>query len=175
MSASDLAGAKSVIEWAALDSPVGTLYLAASGKGLRSVCFEHHWEARRRRLSPGGGAEWLRADDPAGAASALARYFEGELDAPCGLEARPEGSAFQQDVWASLRQVPAGATVTYAQLATTSGHPRAARAVGGAMAANPLAVVVPCHRVVAAGGGPGGYGGGRQAKAWLLGHERRFA
>jgi methylated-DNA-[protein]-cysteine S-methyltransferase len=89
------------------------------------------------------------------------------------LRVQATGSAFQQRVWDALREIPVGATVSYVHLARTVGAPNASRAVGRANATNPVAVVVPCHRVVRADGALGGYGGGLDRKRWLLQHERQ--
>ncbi len=114
--------------------------------------------------------------DAAGAAGRLARYFAGELGS---LDEQPlelHGTPFQRAVWEALRTIPAGRTWTYAELARHAGRPRAVRAAGAANGANPLAVFVPCHRVIAADGTLWGYGGGLARKAWLLRHEgARFA
>lgn len=101
------------------------------------------------------------------AARQLAGYFARTRRAfqlPLGLQ----GTPFQLQVWNALLRIPYGETRTYGQLAVELGHPGAARAVGAANGANPLAIVVPCHRVIAAGGGLGGYGGGLERKRFLL-------
>lgn len=103
--------------------------------------------------------------------TALAAYFDGELDALRGLDVDPGGTPFQRQVWNALRDISAGTTQSYAQLACAVGRPKAARAVGAANARNPLAVVVPCHRLIGAGGGLTGYAGGLDRKRWLLEHE----
>jgi methylated-DNA-[protein]-cysteine S-methyltransferase len=104
----------------------------------------------------------------------LEQYFSGcrrEFQLSFGLTGL---TPFTQTVLAALQSVPFGTTITYGELAAKAGFPRAARAVGGAMAANPLPIIIPCHRVVAAGGRPGGYsgGGGVRTKEWLLAFER---
>ncbi len=104
----------------------------------------------------------------------LDAYFAGDLtdfDVPLDLG----GSGFQRQVWAGLRCIPYGGTCSYAQLAAAIGRPRAWRAVGSANGRNPVAIIVPCHRVIAGGGGLGGYAGGLDRKAWLLAHERAVA
>lgn len=102
-------------------------------------------------------------------AAALAAYFAGDLDALTALPAAPEGTPFQQRVWAALREIPAGRTWSYQQLAERVGS--VARAVGSANGANPVGIVIPCHRVIGADGGLVGYAGGLEAKRWLLRHE----
>jgi methylated-DNA-[protein]-cysteine S-methyltransferase len=111
------------------------------------------------------------AEDAAGAATRLARYFAGELQA---LDEQPVellGTAFQREVWTALRAIPAGETRSYSALARALGRPNAVRAVAAANGANPVAVFVPCHRVIAAGGTLWGYGGGLPMKQALLRHE----
>jgi methylated-DNA-[protein]-cysteine S-methyltransferase len=87
------------------------------------------------------------------------------------LEIDTDGTPFQEKVWSRLRKIPAGATLSYAQLARAVGKPSAVRAVAGANARNPVSVVVPCHRVIASDGKLAGYGGGIPRKRWLLAHE----
>lgn len=105
----------------------------------------------------------------------LAAYFAGDLAAIDDLAVSASGTDFQQRAWAALREVPAGAPISYRELAARAGAPGAARAAGSACARNPVAVVVPCHRVVRADGCLGGYGGGVARKRWLLDHERGLA
>jgi methylated-DNA-[protein]-cysteine S-methyltransferase len=109
--------------------------------------------------------------DAAGAATRLARYFDGELAALDEQPVRLLGTDFQRDVWSVLRTIPAGETRSYAALAKSLGKPDAVRAVAAANGANPVAVFVPCHRVIAADGSLWGYGGGLPMKQWLLRHE----
>jgi methylated-DNA-[protein]-cysteine S-methyltransferase len=104
-------------------------------------------------------------------AGALSAYFAGDLRALDSLEVAEGGTAFQRQVWAALRRIPAGAAWSYADLAREVGRPAAVRAVGQANGANPVGLVQPCHRVVASGGGLGGYAGGLERKSWLLAHE----
>jgi len=102
---------------------------------------------------------------------ALRRYFEGEVDALDSLETDPGGTAFQAAVWRELRRIPAGHTRTYGELAEGIGHPGAARATGGAVGANPIPLVIPCHRILGGDGKLTGFGGGIRRKHWLLSHE----
>jgi methylated-DNA-[protein]-cysteine S-methyltransferase len=99
-------------------------------------------------------------------------YLAGDLGAIDAIVVDPGGTPFQRAVWAELRRIPAGRTRSYAEMARTIGAPTAVRAVGAANGANPIAIVIPCHRVVASDGGLGGYGGGLARKRWLLEHER---
>ncbi|MGP8247435.1 MAG: methylated-DNA--[protein]-cysteine S-methyltransferase [Bryobacteraceae bacterium] len=102
----------------------------------------------------------------------LEAYFAGEVTAIDRIPVDARGTPFQLEVWAALRQIPAGSTTTYGQLAARIGRPNACRAVGLANGSNPVAIVVPCHRVIGANGALTGYGGGLARKRWLLDHER---
>jgi methylated-DNA-[protein]-cysteine S-methyltransferase len=111
------------------------------------------------------------ATDPHGLSAAITQYFEGKLDAIDRIPVETGGTSFQQKVWRALRGIPCGSTTSYGQLARQIGHPAAVRAVGTANGANPVAVVLPCHRVIGANGSLTGYGGGIERKRWLLNHE----
>jgi methylated-DNA-[protein]-cysteine S-methyltransferase len=102
---------------------------------------------------------------------AITKYFEGDLAAIDSLPVKTEGTVFQRKVWDALRSIPCGTTMSYAQLAAQIGRPAAVRAVGLANGANPVGVIVPCHRVIGANGSLTGYGGGLHRKSWLLKHE----
>jgi len=104
-------------------------------------------------------------------ARARAATEAGDLGAVDDILVEPGGTPFQRDVWMALRRVPAGTTVTYAQLAQTVGRPAASRAVGAANGRNPVSIVIPCHRMIGSDGSLTGYGGGLHRKRWLLGHE----
>jgi methylated-DNA-[protein]-cysteine S-methyltransferase len=105
-------------------------------------------------------------------AEALTAYFAGELHALDAIEVAFEvGTPFQRLVWSELTKIPVGATISYAELARRIGRPSAVRAVGAANGKNPIALVVPCHRVIGADGSLTGYGGGLDRKEWLLHHE----
>ena len=152
--------------------PLGTWSLAASPLGLCLLHFEADWDyvgkALTRRFGPVSLAE---GKDPCGAASALRAYFGGDLRAIDAVPVDPGGTEFQQAVWSALRRIPVGRTTCYSELAARIGRPAAVRAVGAANGANPVAVVIPCHRVIGKDGGLIGYGGGLERKAWLLRHE----
>ncbi|HTL86271.1 MAG TPA: methylated-DNA--[protein]-cysteine S-methyltransferase [Acidimicrobiia bacterium] len=110
--------------------------------------------------------------DGAGVYDALSRYFAGDRDALDDIFVEPDdGTPFQRAVWRELRRIPAGTTISYAELARRVGRPSASRAVGMANAANPVALIVPCHRVIRTGGALGGYAYGLTYKRWLLDHE----
>lgn len=108
---------------------------------------------------------------PGAAARSLARYFEGDRQAIDTLALDPGGTAFQRSVWEALRAIPAGTTATYGAVARRLGRPRAMRAVGAANGANPISIVIPCHRLVGHDGALTGYAGGLDRKRWLLRHE----
>jgi methylated-DNA-[protein]-cysteine S-methyltransferase len=117
-----------------------------------------------------------RVPDAAGSATALRAYFRGDLAAVDRLEVDPDGTEFQLRVWAGLRRIPAAETTSYGALARSLGLPTSAcRAVGAANGANPIWIVVPCHRVMGASGALTGYAGGLDVKRWLLDHERAAA
>jgi methylated-DNA-[protein]-cysteine S-methyltransferase len=103
--------------------------------------------------------------------TALAAYFAGDLKGLRGIKCRLAGTPFQRSVWSALRRIPAGTTTSYGALAERIERPTAVRAVGHANGANPISVVVPCHRVIGADGSLTGYGGGLDRKRWLLAHE----
>jgi methylated-DNA-[protein]-cysteine S-methyltransferase len=105
--------------------------------------------------------------------AALTAYFDGDLGALDDLPVSQPGGDFHQAAWKVMREVPAGETITYAELAGRVGNPRAVRAAGSACARNLIAPIVPCHRIVRTGGALGGYYYGLGAKEWLLAHERR--
>jgi methylated-DNA-[protein]-cysteine S-methyltransferase len=120
------------------------------------------WQLRERP-SPGEAAQRLRA------------YFAGELGAIDSVAVSTGGTEFQAAAWHALRGIAAGTTATYTEQAARIGRPRAVRAVGAANGRNPVAIVLPCHRVVGAAGALTGYAGGLATKQWLLAHERDFA
>ena len=101
----------------------------------------------------------------------LERYFAGELDALDEVQVEMNGTDFQRRVWSALRDVKAGRTASYSDVARSIGSPAAVRAVGAANGANPVAVIVPCHRIIGTNGTLTGYGGGLERKQWLLRHE----
>jgi methylated-DNA-[protein]-cysteine S-methyltransferase len=104
-------------------------------------------------------------------AARLRAYLGGDLAALEAIEVAPEGTLFQQNVWAQLRKIPVGRTISYGELAKRIGNPRAVRAVARANATNPIAIVIPCHRVIGSDGTLTGYAGGLDRKRWLLSHE----
>ena len=160
------------VGFARMETPIGALWLFAAGGALAGLAFEDQRAALKSHLNRRFGGHVIEEEeDPAGAVARLAAYFAGDLEAIGAIQVDPGGTPFQRAVWSALRCIPAGRTVAYSELASLSGHPRAVRAVGLANARNPIAIVVPCHRVSGADGSLTGYGGGLERKAWLLRHE----
>ena len=161
-----------------LRTPIGEMLILADRDGhLRVTDWVDH-EARMRRLlvrhyGP-KGFSLHPTRNPHGLTKAIAKYFAGDLDAIDALPVATHGTPFQQSVWRALRNIPCGTTVSYLELAKQIGRPAAVRAVGLANGANPIGVVVPCHRVIGANGSLTGYGGGLERKRWLLEHERQM-
>ena len=153
-----------------IDSPIGPITLTASEAGLQSV-----WIQKTDKNRP--ALEGLTYD-PAflrEASAQLSAYFNGELQCfELAIDARG-GTAFQQQVWQALTAIPFGQTASYSDIARQISAPKAVRAVGAANGRNPIAIVVPCHRVVGADGSLTGYAGGLDNKRWLLAHEARFS
>lgn len=154
-----------------IDSPVGPLTIAERGGRLcllhfgslddRVLTMFERWyprEARERRRIPAVTA-------------VLQRYFDGDIHAIDDVAVELNGTPFQKDVWNALRRIPPGTTISYSGLAKRIGQRTAVRPVGAANGANPVAIVVPCHRVIGADGSLTGYGGGLDRKQWLLAHE----
>lgn len=151
-------------------TPVGDVCIAARRDTVVACGFADHWDAATGRVAARfPDARWEPGESPS--ADALRAYLAGDLEALDPLEVDTGGTAFQQRVWAALRSIPTGATWSYTELAEAVGTRTATRAVGSANGANPVSLVIPCHRVVRADGTLGGYGGGIERKAWLLGHE----
>jgi methylated-DNA-[protein]-cysteine S-methyltransferase len=151
-----------------VETPIGTLRVFARDGVLCLITFGDAEDLVKRRF----GREPVTAtDDPGGAASALRKYFGGDLGAIESLRVDTGGTVFQAKVWSALRAIPAGSTISYHELARRIDAPAAVRAVGAANGANPIAIVVPCHRVIGANGKLVGYGGGMHRKDWLLRHE----
>lgn len=154
-----------------IESPIGPLRLVSDGSGLTELdlrpCPKRQLSADEWRESPG-----LRTLSVA--AEQLKQYFAGERRV-FKLSLAPAGTSFQQRVWAALQEIPYGTTWSYGQLAAHIGNAGAARAVGLANNRNPIAIIIPCHRVIGADGSLVGYGGGLPMKEWLLQHEGALA
>lgn len=157
------------LEIAEVHSPIGMIVLAVREGALVSLEFADRPVRLAKRF---GDVALRRAADPAGVVGRLAAYFAGDLGALDGVVVDAHGTPFQRRVWAALRRIPPGETVSYQTLARRIGAPAAVRAVGAANGANPIAIVVPCHRVIGADGRLAGYAGGVDRKRWLLTHER---
>jgi methylated-DNA-[protein]-cysteine S-methyltransferase len=160
-----------MIHVASIASPVGPLTIAGRENRVCAVWFGEEPEARRlvARWHPDEAFDNTR--DPGGAVGALSSYFAGDLGALDALEVELNGTPFQQRVWQQLRAVRAGTTASYQDLARAIGAPSAVRAVGAANGANPIPIIVPCHRIIGSNGSLTGYGGGLERKRWLLAHE----
>lgn len=158
-----------------IETPLGALSIVANAAGQLCLVGFHEGHVRMERqlrgLSP--ESEIRRARDPFGFSASLRAYFAGDLHAIDDLPVAMRGTEFQLRVWNELRKIPCGETWSYGALARRIGNPAAVRAVGLANGANPVGIVVPCHRVIGADGSLTGYGGGMDRKRWLLAHERR--
>lgn len=160
-----------------VETPTGVILLVTDGDGaVRALDFEGYEPRMQRllarhwgpvKLTPGRAPETVR--------QAIGRYFDGRADALDDLAVRTRGTEFQKQVWAALRAIPSGQTRTYGQLAAAIGKPKAVRAAGLANGQNPVAIIVPCHRVIGASGALTGYAGGVERKRWLLRHEGALA
>jgi methylated-DNA-[protein]-cysteine S-methyltransferase len=161
-----------IISLATTHSPIGELTVAARGS---KVCLVHfgavntYVRTALARWYPDGRVE--PGPDPGGVLNVLARYFGGDLASLDEVDVELHGTSFQQRVWLALRTITAGTTASYAELAGRVGAPSAVRAVGAANGANPVALVLPCHRIIGSNGSLTGYGGGLDRKRWLLDHE----
>jgi methylated-DNA-[protein]-cysteine S-methyltransferase len=157
-----------------LDTPTGKILIMTDrGERLRALDWEDCESRLQRLLKVHYSSVTLRrrAGSRSTAAGALRAYFDGDLSATDRLVVATNGTDFQRQVWTALRRIPAGHTMSYGALAANIGHPRAARAVGLANGSNPIAIVVPCHRVIGSDRSLTGFGGGLPRKRWLLEHE----
>jgi methylated-DNA-[protein]-cysteine S-methyltransferase len=159
-----------------MTSPIGVLRLVWSGTAgqaaLRMLDLHGDDGLERALERHYGPCRLIPAAAPPEIREPLEAYFAGDMTAIDRIPVDAGGTPFQRQVWAALRQIPAGSTTTYGQLAARIGRPSACRAVGLANGSNPVAIVVPCHRVIGANGALTGYGGGLARKRWLLDHER---
>jgi methylated-DNA-[protein]-cysteine S-methyltransferase len=163
----------------AFDTPTGRMLIVTDDEQrLRAADWEDKGDRllRMLRLHYGqSGYELQEARIDSLARQALEAYFEGQLAAIEAIRTQTRGTGFQRRVWAALREIPAGTTMSYGQLAAKIGQPAAVRAVGAANGANPTPIVVPCHRVIGADASLTGFGGGLERKRWLLAHEGMHA
>lgn len=154
-----------------IESPIGPLTV---GERAARLCLLHFGgdaasiETTLERWYPG---EPRVRREIADVRAMLSRYFAGECAVIDTVAVELNGTGFQKKVWQALRRIPTGATLSYGELARRIGEPSAVRAVGAANGANPIALVVPCHRVIGSDGSLTGYGGGLERKRWLLDHE----
>ncbi|WP_437965264.1 methylated-DNA--[protein]-cysteine S-methyltransferase [Sorangium sp. So ce260] len=155
-----------------LDSPIGIILVAVGGGAIHGLDFADCAPRLRRSLEARYGAVALHsAADPCGFSSRVRAYLCGDHGALSDLPVEPGGTDFQRRVWAEVRRIPPGATRAYGEVAASLGQPFASRAVGLANGRNPVCLVIPCHRVVGAGGELTGYSAGIERKRWLLAHE----
>jgi methylated-DNA-[protein]-cysteine S-methyltransferase len=160
-----------------IESPIGMMVVGHDTAGRMRALDFHDCEPRMRRLLRlhygKEGLDYVLRERPAPQAMrhALACYFDGDFSALDSISTATAGTAFQRQVWARLRQIRPGTTISYSALARQMGCPRSVRAVGLANGANPISIVVPCHRVIGADASLTGYGGGIDRKRWLLSHE----
>jgi methylated-DNA-[protein]-cysteine S-methyltransferase len=156
-----------MMHYSYLSSPFGPILIAGDEDGLRLINFQRHTS-----LPPAASA-WVEDRQPLrNAIDQLKAYFAGTLRT-FTLQLAPPGTPFQQSVWQALQDIPYGETTSYGALARQLGKPQASRAVGAANGRNPLAIVIPCHRVIGSTGKLTGYAGGLDIKEALLDFERR--
>ncbi len=155
-----------------IESAIGTILIATHESALCALDFDDTRGRMHALLEARfGELDWVQRDDPLGCSSGVRAYLAGEIDALDDAPLETGGTDFQRRVWAALRRIPRGCTTSYGELAAAIGAARAARAVGLANSRNPIAIAVPCHRVVGADGSLTGYAGGLGRKRWLLAHE----
>lgn len=156
-------------------TPLGEVLLITDAEGIVRALDFSDYEPRMLRLLArhAPGATLTAGTAPETVQDAISAYFNGDVSALDGVAVKTRGTDFQRAVWAALRTIPAGETRSYGQLAAQVGSPRAVRATGMANGQNPIAMIVPCHRVIGANGTLTGYAGGLERKTWLLTHEAR--
>jgi methylated-DNA-[protein]-cysteine S-methyltransferase len=155
-----------------IETPIGPMaLLARDGVMLLLEFADAEGRVAREMKLRFGDVELFATDNPFGFSEKIKDYFAGNLAAIDGIPTDGGGTEFHRRVWAGLKLIPCGTTITYGELAKSLGDKNAMRAVGLANGRNPIAVVVPCHRVVGANGSMTGYGGGIARKEWLLRHE----
>ena len=159
-----------------VQSAIGPLVIVTSDRELCSLDYQGYEERMHRLLRKRWGeVELHERPDASPALRAVHRYFSGELRAFESVSICFNGTDFQRRVWRELIRIPPGATASYHTIAKAIGKPGGSRAVGMANGSNPIALAIPCHRVIAANGALGGYAGGVEKKEWLLNHERKWA
>jgi methylated-DNA-[protein]-cysteine S-methyltransferase len=156
------------VNYAYLETPVGILLIVGDDAAVECISFPRHGKA----VKPEPGWQESQRGAVAEAIRQLREYFAGKRTG-FDLPLAPKGTEFQRAVWRQLQEIPYGATISYGELARRVGNTKAARAVGSANGANPLPIVIPCHRVIAGDGSIGGFGGGLPTKEILLALEQR--
>lgn len=155
-----------------IDSLLGPIVIVTDDRALCALDFGDCEGRMMTLLARRFGEPVLRREaNPLGVSARVRAYLGGDLHSLDGIEVRPGGTRFQQTVWSALRKIPVGTTRTYGQLASRIGRPAASRAVGLANSLNPVAIVIPCHRVIGSDASLVGYAGGLERKRWLLRHE----
>ncbi|MBV9064376.1 MAG: methylated-DNA--[protein]-cysteine S-methyltransferase [Methylobacteriaceae bacterium] len=157
-----------------LPTPIGALLIVCDDEErMRALDWEDYEDRMRRllRLQYGGDIELREGRAPERMRESLNSYFAGDFSALESIAVETGGTVFQRKLWTALRGIPSGQTSTYAALAAKIGVPKAVRAVGAANGANPISIVLPCHRVIGSDQRLTGYGGGLDRKRWLLTHE----
>lgn len=155
-----------------MDSEIGEIVVIVEANQLCTLDFGDYESRMLSLLQKRYGQFDLKASvNPIGWRDRLQAYFNGDYDRVNDLTVNTGGTPFQQQVWAALRTIPAGQVISYGELATQLGNPNASRAVGMANSLNPVAIVLPCHRVIGANASLTGYAGGLERKRWLLQHE----
>ena len=159
-----------------IETPAGRVEFLHRDGTLVEMGFERPGARRLERLAKRfGRIDVVEEKRPSAVSRAMRAYLKGDVHAIDSLPVQGDGTPFQECVWAALRKIPAGRTMSYAAVAAKIGHPTAIRAVARANALNPVGIVVPCHRVIGSNGKLTGYAGGLNRKAWLLEHERKHA
>lgn len=158
-----------------IDTPTGPMTLLTDAEGRVRALEWSDLGARTTKLFArqyrDQSLQIVEGQAPSAVTQALKHYFAGQISALDNLPVAQGGTPFQRQVWAALRQIKAGNTCSYGDIAHAIGNPKAVRAIGLANGANPIAIIIPCHRVIGANGTLTGYGGGLNRKKWLLEHE----
>jgi methylated-DNA-[protein]-cysteine S-methyltransferase len=162
-----------LLDYDEFESPIGRILFASNDEGICALDYSGYENRMEDLLTRRFGSfEFRRSADPFQLRPRLQSYFEGQLRALDDTPVSMSGTTFQEEVWKALREIPAGQTRTYGELADRLGRTQAARAVGHANSLNPVAIIVPCHRVIGASAALTGYAGGLARKEWLLRHEK---
>lgn len=155
-----------------IDSAIGTILLVSDGESLCALDYAGYEERMLTLLHRRYREFRLRdARDPQGFSGRMRAYLAGDLGCLNCIPVNPGGTAFQQEAWSALRTIPPGTVLSYGEMAARLGKPASYRVVGMTNALNPIAIVIPCHRLVGANGALTGYAGGLERKRWLLQHE----